>query len=189
MNNLRIAALATTVAVVVNALWVPAVLLSAKLAPQWYLRTILPIASGVDIAQGAVVIVTMIIFAVWIYMAGRNIAAAGFEDLDFTPASRIWWFVVPIAALFKPYQGMRELWNASHGSTAYSEGHWLLGTWWALWIIDTGVSYAARNLEATGLAISAGIGLALAWAALLLVWTITRAQERFGEETLAEVFA
>ncbi|WP_163360139.1 DUF4328 domain-containing protein, partial [Enterobacter hormaechei] len=60
-------------------------------------------------------LLTMCVFAWWIFRAGKNLVALGYVSLAFTPAVRIWWFLVPLANLVIPYHGMRELWNASHG--------------------------------------------------------------------------
>lgn len=150
-----------------------------------------------EITTGIVVfnIATMIVFSVWIYQAGENLIAAGFENLEYTPGSRIWWFAVPIANLFKPYQAMRELWNASHGSTAYAEHNDVVGLWWALWLASTIVARIierASGPEGPSLMVSWGIAavdIASAVAAIVMIRAITAAQGRLTGEELGEVFA
>lgn len=119
INTLRTLTAVVSIMVVIDALWTPVVLGIVYVFPTVFNDYILPIADGVDASAMIFRILTVIAFATWIYIAGKNLIAAGYEDLEFSPASRIWWFAVPIATWFKPYQGMRELWNASHGSDAY----------------------------------------------------------------------
>ena len=155
-----------------------------------------PIATEINYGSIAFHILTMIIFSVWIHQAGTNLLAAGFEDLEFTPGSRIWWFAVPIASLFKPFQGMRELWNASHGTENYSDSHGIVPLWWALWLAS---SLANTILSRTGgtdgpsVEISWGLALldiALAVVAIMLLRGIANAQAaNLSSEGLTEVFA
>ncbi len=103
--------------------------------PDAYAEHVMPVADQVDFAALVFRLLTFVAFGRWIYMAGRNLVEAGYQDLEFTPGSRIWWFAVPFANLVKPYQGMRELWNASHGEGDYTTGNGLVGAWWALWLL------------------------------------------------------
>lgn len=155
-----------------------------------------PIATEIDYATIAFHFFTMIVFSIWIYQAGTNLIAAGFDDLEFTPGSRIWWFAVPIASLFKPFQGMRELWNASHGTENYHDNHGIVPLWWALWLAST---FANTILSRTGgvegpsVQISWGLALldgALAVVAIMLLRGIANAQAaNLSSEGLGEVFA
>ena len=89
------------------------------------------------IAFAVVFIASVVIVALWIHRAHANLRDAGMDDLEFTPAWAVGWYFIPIANLFKPFQAMRELWNASHGDehqfddTTPAE----LKAWWAAWIV------------------------------------------------------
>ncbi|WP_232491920.1 DUF4328 domain-containing protein [Novosphingobium kaempferiae] len=89
------------------------------------------LAAGIDqdaapdqpalIAAGVVSLVWVLAFAacmvsvcMWVYRAHANLFAAELDGLEFTPAWSVGWFFVPFAFWFKPFQAMRELWNASH---------------------------------------------------------------------------
>lgn len=53
-----------------------------------------------------------------------------------TPRWLVVWFFIPIANLWKPYQGVRELWIASDPAATGGQGApTLLKIWWALWLI------------------------------------------------------
>jgi hypothetical protein len=143
IKNLRILTAVVTLMVVIDALMVPGVLLWVTIDRDGYLR-VTGGTDGITAIAYSVVILTMILFSVWIYVAGKNLQDANL-DLEFTPGSRIWWFAVPIACLFKPFQGMRELWNASHGIANYEENNALVTTWWAVFL---GCGFASYILNA-----------------------------------------
>lgn len=88
------------------------------------------------LTQIALMLVTTVVFARWIYILHDNKRRFGSSGLRFTPGWAIGWFFVPIANLWKPYQAMRELWQVSADPQ-----HWqnqrpdaLLAWWWILWV-------------------------------------------------------
>jgi hypothetical protein len=93
---------------------------------------------AIGIAQLLLFIVTGIVFLTWIYRANRNARALGAQGMRFTPGWTVGWFFVPIMSLWKPFQAMREIWQAS-----VQPGNWqavttppLIGWWWAIYIIN-----------------------------------------------------
>lgn len=194
-RNLRTLTLVVTIMVVIDALWSPVVLLAATLTPTMFRSMIAPVATTVDMAALCFKIATMIVFARWIYVAGRNLVAAEVMDLEFSPASRIWWFFVPIASLFKPFQGMRELWNASRGVIPTDTPNTLVAIWWGLWLLANFIGYftgmLAGGVNNPTLAwLSAAADIAVAIAAIRLIREIATSQEHLDSGgTLAEVFA
>jgi hypothetical protein len=181
--------------VVIDALWNPVVLLWAFLLPGSFQALIVPIATEVDLSSSVFKIVTMIVFAFWIYRAGRNLIAANIDDLEFTPASRIWWFAVPVASLFKPFQGMRELWNASRGVMPYDTSDGLVATWWALWLVSNVSALILNAATREGgdntiiLGVGSAIDIAQAVVAIILIRGITQGQRGLDGSNLEEVFA
>ena len=113
IRNLNVLTMIVTIMVVIDALWAPLVLSAASAAPIWFNATITPMAIGLDRSQQGFKVATFIVFGFWIYRAGENLIRADVDHLDYSPASRVWWFAVPVASVFKPYQAMRELWNAA----------------------------------------------------------------------------
>lgn len=180
--------------IVVGALWSPIVLASAFLFPEAFSQNITPIAQQVDLAASIFQITTIIVFSYWIYIAGLNLLASGLKDLEFSPASRIWWFFVPIASFVKPYQGMRELWNASRGTWPYDTNANLLGIWWALWLLSalsvwiTGLAFR-DDISQMPLIINSFIDIAQAIVAILLIRGIAQAQNNLDGTPLIDIFA
>ena len=194
-RELHILAIIVIALVSIDALATPTILLWANFLPDSYAQLVSPSADAVDGGALALNIVTMIVFSRWIYVAGKNVIAMGHDGVDFTPAARIWWFAVPIACLFKPFQGMRELWNASHGELDYARNQPLVTLWWTLWIgsglfstvLNFSVSSGSDSLTMWG--INCVISLALAGVAITMLWAITQTQLRPTAPDMAEIFA
>lgn len=180
-----------TVMIIVDALWNPLVLGMAYLFPAMFSQFITPIANIVDGGSIAFSILTMIFFACWMVRAGRNLEIAGLGELEFTPAARIWWFAVPFANLVKPFQGMRELWNASRGIWPYDTSESLIGIWWALWLARGFIGWITLRAGSgvTPLLIQSASDIAVGIAAILLIRGITAGQRNLDAESLNEVFA
>ena len=179
-----------------DALYARVLLINLAVAPAMFQQYVAPVANEVDGIAFVFKLLTFVAFAIWIYVAGRNLVRAGYENLEFSPASRIWWFVVPVACLFKPFQGMRELWNASHGNPQYDENNGLVGIWWAIWLLCmlTGAFASLAQGEAGPLGlgllgISSALYVARAVVAIVMIRRIAAAQARLSQPALAEVFA
>jgi hypothetical protein len=116
------------------------------------------VAAIVSLVQFLLAIITTITFFCWIYRTNKNLRALSDAWMTFTPGWSVGWFFIPIANFFKPYQVMKELWNASHGKEATDPS--LVGWWWALWLLSNFVGRLASRLvtspnDASGYAASA----------------------------------
>ncbi|GAA0300340.1 hypothetical protein GCM10009087_07710 [Sphingomonas oligophenolica] len=180
--------------IVIDAALRPAILLVAWLSPGTFSVYITPVAGMADGFVFGFKILTMILFCRWIYVAGRNLVEVGMDELEFTPASRIWWFFVPVASLFKPFQAMRELWNASRNIWPHDTNDSLVSVWWGLWLATNILAYISnitnrdsRNLTTIVVHIAAEIAVAVA--AIALVRGIAKGQDSLAGSEIAEVFA
>lgn len=88
------------------------------------------------LVMAGVGLTTMILVLVWIHRANYNARQLGATGLKMSPGWAVGWYFVPIACFWKPYQAMKEIWQAS-----VNPKHWwrqagspLLGWWWALWL-------------------------------------------------------
>lgn len=192
-GELRVLANVVPILVVIEAITRPTLLAWSTFALDSYTSVILSSAETFDRAIIGFYILTLAVFGRWIYVAGRNLRAAGLDGLQFTPASRIWWFAVPFANFVMPFRGMRELWNASHGEADYAVNHWLVTGWWALWLGNGIVSYLTGRFGAQSdflLIFESFVGLVLAGVAIVLVRRISASQLSLSTAPdLAEVFA
>lgn len=134
-------------------------------------------------------IVSVVLVAMWIHRAHANLRDAGFTGLEFTPGWAVGWFFVPFANLIKPFQAMRELWNASLGEPGgFAEpAPGQIKFWWGGGIVGNIGSNISTRLsssdDASALWLSALLGaissvalIASAWLLIGLIRQITAAQ-------------
>ncbi|MDX1668311.1 MAG: DUF4328 domain-containing protein [Limnobacter sp.] len=84
----------------------------------------------------AVFIISGFLILRWIHRANYNARQLGATEMKFTPGWSIGYYFIPILALWKPYQSMKEIWKASHNPQNWKseQSSYLLVTWWFLWI-------------------------------------------------------
>lgn len=132
------------------------VMLLVSLHNAWFDRgVLLELVRGVEVSEAALeavdadlwfnvatflaYLVLAVVFGVWLVRAGRNLRSRGIIETRETDETRLLWFFVPVVHLYRPLQGIAELWR---GSTAEDPAHWserplpwlLLGSWWASWL-------------------------------------------------------
>lgn len=142
----------------------------------------------------AAYLATSIMFLVWLHAAYKYTSSFSSMLLQYTPGWAVGWWFVPILSLWKPYQVMRELWEASRPSPDSTNPTWppqsaaVLGWWWAAYLamgivsnIDARVFNAANSAsELTGASwisiASTGVTIVAALLAIYVVSTIDRYQ-------------
>lgn len=93
----------------------------------------------VGLPQFLIVIVTAVVFLMWIHRANRNARGLGAEGMTFTPGWSVGWYFIPFANLWKPLQAMKQIWQASADPASWQSQKTpaLLSNWWALWITSS----------------------------------------------------
>lgn len=156
----------------------------------------------------AVIIVTMILFFRWVYLANRNAHGLGARDMEFTPGWAVGWFGIPIANFWQPFKAMKEIFQASHPSQTdnwhHAEAPGLLKVWWGLWLAYSiigrlrvsrlGDDFQTETVSAAQMDIYSDIAfVALLLLTLYLVDTLydwqTEKHELIGEAVEAEAMA
>ena len=98
-----------------------------------------------DQRQGIIGVVYLVVFVIsgflilrWIHRANYNARQLGAENMEFTPGWSIGYYFIPILALWKPYQAMKEIWKASKNPSNWNSQSVsrLLPIWWSIWIIS-----------------------------------------------------
>jgi hypothetical protein len=110
------------------------------------------IADVADLIVGIAFAACAVLVLSWIYRTNAN-AHSFAGEMSVSPGWAVGWFFVPIANWFKPYQGVRETWDASHEAAGQPDeiGTPLLGWWWGLWLaFSIGNRVASRMLESSG---------------------------------------
>lgn len=132
-------------------------------------------------------IITVVLFAMWIYRAAANIVAAKVTGFDFTPGWAVGWYFVPFANLVQPFLAMRQIWNASHaGSSDLDRGDPILTLWWTAWLtsnITANISMQLvwRSTSAEMYEVSLYLGIASSILDLVLFVVGMRLIERIAE--------
>jgi hypothetical protein len=88
----------------------------------------------------AIGVLACLALAVWFTRALRTARARGAEGMRYRHG---WpWFFVPVLNLYRPYEAMTELWQASHGAPA-AEHTWrrrpvsvVVQIWWGVFILN-----------------------------------------------------
>jgi hypothetical protein len=132
----------------------------------------------------------------WIYRAAKNLRPLGRYGMEHTPGWCVGVFFIPIASLWYPFLGMREIWKAS--DPAYPQGSWpvapvtpMLGTWWGTYLASSlaGIIAAvAHQVPAIGIGSETIRGMAaVALIALMRGVAARQASIAAGETTVVAV--
>src|SRR5204863_10134970 len=103
----------------------------------------------VSFASFGLRLLTVVVFAIWIVRAQRNVRALGAQYLPVSPGWSVGFFFVPIMNLWKPYVAMRSLSQASQQPIDWSavRRSSVLPLWWTLWIANSFVGYIASKMS------------------------------------------
>ena len=111
--------------------------------------------------QGTLFVATAVAFLGWLFQARVNLRAFGVRRPNYSRGWVVWGFLVPLVNLFRPYQVIREIWQASDPKS-HDAFNWrslpvskLLPAWWALFV-GWGLLELMALLSNTG----AGVNLA-----------------------------
>lgn len=146
--------------------------------------------------KAIIVLVTYVVFGRWLWVTSRNLWDWQVDGLSYSPASGIYWYAVPVAALIMPYNAMRQIWNGSLGATGtyLNESNSTLRLWWAFWltgniIANLSVFVFRNDITSPGMALFiALVDIGLYWFASRIVSTIGTAQTQ-GLAGLENTFA
>lgn len=139
-------------------------------------------------AYATIGIITIIVFAVWINRACKNAWLLDPPRIRTTPGWSVGYYFIPILNLWKPYVAMKEIRSASYGNDHSLRG--ILPVWWTFWLIsgffDHFTTRGYNNVESTDSylmackleLVSVPISVVLNYVAIVLVTSITMAQER-----------
>lgn len=153
------------------------------------------LAAGlIFIAYVAILLGCIVTYLLWLYRARANLASLGIADARWSPGWAIAWWFIPIMSLFRPYQLVKEVWQASH--PAATPADWrrravpgFFGWWWALFLVgeiggnltdrisraappDMSTATALTMIDVMVFAISGGA----AWFAIRIMREITHGQ-------------
>lgn len=89
----------------------------------------------VSLLQLGGLILSVILVSMWTFRAMKNLHLVGEREAIMSPGWAVGWHFIPIANLWKPFEGMSQIWRGSHAQAgkpntiaAY------VGWWWVAWI-------------------------------------------------------
>lgn len=141
---------------------------------------------GIALLGGLAFYVTVFLWGRWVLRAARNLRALAPDAyFEFTPASQIWWYFVPLLSMWKPYEGMREIEQVSLMGLDVSEigdgTKSQVPLWWGLWLSQGAVAIVGSLSGLWVLTMVAGLmNCGAAWAAVRMIRSINRMQARAG---------
>lgn len=85
------------------------------------------------------IIITGIIFLIWIYRANLNCHGFTTKKMKYTPGWSIGWYFIPFACYYKPYKVMEEIYNISENPQDWENKtkSGILTTWWTLCLLSS----------------------------------------------------
>jgi hypothetical protein len=110
----------------------------------------------IDLAQVISMLVTGFFCLKWIYRVSMNAHVLVAQGLTITPPWAMGWYFIPFANLLKPFQALKEAWQASVNPSAWRsiDPPPLMRWWWGLWLasgvlgnISFRLSLEAKSLD------------------------------------------
>lgn len=94
----------------------------------------------------------------WIYRANSNAHCLS-ANLEMSPGWNVGWFFVPIAAWWKPYEGLRDVWRVSANpqNPKSVELPSMLASWWTFWLLTSITGSISFRLQMHATTVSAAI--------------------------------
>jgi hypothetical protein len=136
-------------------------------------------------------LLTYFVACFWIYNAACNARALGANGLQITPGWAVGWYFIPFMCLFKPFQGMEEIWKGSASPASWQAQNTpvLLRLWWGAWLLTNLVGAVVSRFDGLGLqALGATFDVVAVVLFLTVIWRVTRMQGARTQE-VAQVFA
>ncbi len=134
---------------------------------------------------------------IWIHRVSRNAQRLANHGLPMSAGWAVGWYFVPIAAIWKPFEGMEQTWKASVAGAAWRSvaTPGLLRWWWGAWLAGGGIGGFAGVLKQAGLhdrAVLSGLimlgGLAVMAQCVLFNRIVRRVTDLQGRAVDASVF-
>ena len=100
------------------------------------------------------IILGAVFFVRWMARAFENYERAGGVSV-FTKSAVQWAFFIPFVNFYKPYRVVNEFWQGMQDQIFKETGklpdykNWIIGSWWALWIIGSILSNISVRMSNT----------------------------------------
>jgi hypothetical protein len=101
--------------------------------------------SMIATVQLVIWVITIVLFAKWIYRANFNSRALGARNMKYSPGMAVGWYCIPLFNLWRPYQAMKEIWKTSKNPAGWEseEVDSILPWWWFFFLISSALGNAS----------------------------------------------
>ena len=166
------------------------------------------VAAGLGILQFITFLLCVVVIALWVNQAHKNLHEAGLDELNYAPGWAAMSFFIPFINLWVPFVSTRELYNRSHGESAWHAAipagdvtSWYACNWGAFAVFIAVMGYVMVDaipgvfvllpVWASGLLVVLLYVLVLgsAWFFLQVIRKVTAAQEAGMHVGHSDVFA
>ena len=156
---------------------------------------------GLALLQLLIYFISGFLILRWIYKTNQAAHILGGDAMTMSPGWNVGWFFIPIGNLFKPFEGLRESYQATVNFDApYAvEVPGAMRLWWGTWIASSILSNAAMRLQMmapqgsnamTVVNVTYGIvGIIAIPLSLSLIATVREVTEAQASASLAEAFS
>ncbi|MEQ9505361.1 MAG: DUF4328 domain-containing protein [Hyphomonas sp.] len=147
-------------------------------------------------------LVSFVLVSLWTFRAMKNLHLSGAREVSMSPGWAVGWYFIPFANLWKPFEGMLQIWRGSLAQAGQDvKVASYVGWWWATWIISNIISNISVRLSGfieEGPNYDAGLMLSIIASVLSVPCTlfllrttrvITEAQQTGGRASVAEAFS
>jgi hypothetical protein len=140
------------------------------------------------------VLVAVIFFLVWTFRIVKNAHLISYHPLRFGPGWAVGFYFIPILCFFRPYQALSEAHRASKnpGDWESVTGSYLLGWWWAVYILSGIAGSISRSTVPALDLLSNNLDIIFSLTiypleyvlASLVVWKLCRAQQEAHQQVV-----
>jgi hypothetical protein len=89
----------------------------------------------------------VVFYCIWKVKCAKNCRVWSNRSFQFTPGWSVGFYFIPIVMLWKPFQAMSEIWDATFEGSEKREQTGVVGWWWALYIITNLISNLSTRAE------------------------------------------
>lgn len=187
---LEVAVLIATAVVLLDSLDGAGAILSGRGITQEWAEQLARRANEVAIIALGLLAACWLVFCLWTYRVAKNAPALGRRP-EISPGWAVGYYFIPILNLWKPYQALTQVWDASDPDPAADAGapqsHGFMLFWWLVWSITPVFEKIASHWDSSTAEswriqiqlslIATALQATAAALAISVVWELTRRQD------------
>ena len=144
---------------------------------------------GFDLLRGLLLLAGIVLVA-WILRISRNAHTLTTRSLTGPWWAALWWWIIPIAAIYKPYAAMGEIWDASASRQGSEWGRRrAIGVFWAANIVRNILDQVSFRLTIFNPVVDISFRLSSLITCITLIIIARRIRDMQSEKHIANAFS